>query len=219
MILRALLAVLVVLVPSVLPAQAETIWLKREDVAGKAELRWKGLDGVRRSSTDSRAASLQTGQSDALAVCVQAIPSEGDNTVASYCSSYRRRASNIEAMVNGAIVEDNYPLVPFYKDELGFVVTFRVEGHGVFLAMHQHRAGTIGAVDFILYNHTQQQVIAQVVNNRTVADFGQFSLLDGEVYSLAVRLSSSGSTGFEYGFEADFNSTSGTSPQIQPEAP
>lgn len=218
MSVRVLVAcVFVVLTSSLLPAQADVIWLQREDVGVRFTLTWKGFDGKQRTDTDTETATLRSGESDSVGVAVQAIPSEGDNTVASYGASYRRFPGFIEANVAGAIVEGQPESELVQKHELGFVLTFKVEGQGVQLFLSQFRgSGAIGAVDFVLYSHTQQHTLAAVTNNQEATDFGSFILVDGGKYTLAVRLSSTGLESLEYGFNAFFESPAEGEVPIQP---
>ena len=211
--------VVLALASSAVPARADVIWLQREDVAAALSIQWTGQDGVRRSDRDSQFATLASGDSDFLQVCARTSPSATDNTEASFCSAYSRWGSSVEANVNGAIVEGEVENEIVHRNQLGFLLKFEVEGSDMRLGFRQHQSGGMGAVDLILFNHTQNRVEEQVINNQTPGRFESVALLDGNQYSLIVRLSSKSPQGIEYGFEATFESESGCAVEVLPEPP
>ena len=194
-----------VLVSSSVSASAQVILLQREDVGAEMSLQWKGQDGKRRSDREARSASLADGNSDFLEVCAQTTPSPVDNTEASYCSFYRRSGGTFEMAANGAIVEDGPQTNLIHKNQHGFWATFRVEGTGIRLGFSQHQHGGMGSVDFVLFDHTTNQIIALVIDNQTRGHLGDFDVLDGHKYSLIMRLSSKSGYGVEYGIDAYFH--------------
>ena len=197
------------LVSSSASASAQVIVLQREDVAAEMGLQWKGQDGKRRSDREAKSASLADGNSDFLEVCAQTTPSPIDNTEASYCSFYRRSGGTFEMAANGAIVEDRPQTNLIHKNQHGFWAKFQVEGSGIRIGFYQHRLGGTGDVDFVLFDHTANQVVAQMIGNQTTGQLGLFDLFDGHRYSLIMRLSSKSGYGVEYGIDAYFESGNG----------
>jgi hypothetical protein len=194
---------------SAVSASAQVIVLQREDVAAEMSLQWKGQDGKRRSDREAKSASLADGNSEFLEVCARTTPSPIDNTEASYCSFYRRAGGTFEMAANGAIVEDGPQTNLIHKNQHGFWAKFEVEGTGIRLGFRQYQNGGMGGVDLVLFDHTTNQTVAQVIDNKTVGHIGSFDLLDGHKYSLVMRLSSKSGYGIEYGIEAYFDSPDG----------
>jgi len=197
------------LVSSTVSANAQVIVLQREDVAAEMSLQWKGQDGKRRSDREAKSASLPDGTSDSLQVCAQTTPSPVDNTEASYCSAYRRRDGGFELSANGAIVEDGPQTDLVHKNQHGFWAKFQVEGAGVRIGFSQHQHGGTGEVDFVLFDHTTNLIVAQMIGNQTPGRLGSFDLFDGHRYSLIMRISSKSGYGVEYGIDAYFDSGNG----------
>jgi hypothetical protein len=206
---RLVVFVVFALVSSTLPVGAQTILLLREDVAAEMSLQWKGQDGKRRFDREATSASLADGNSDFLQVCAQTTPSPVDNTEASYCSAYRRGGGGFELSANGAIVEDGPQTDLVHKNQHGFWAKFQVEGTGIRIGFYQHRLGGTGDVDFLLFDHTANHVVAQVVGNQTTGHLGSVDLFDGHRYSLIMRLSSKSGYGVEYGIDAYFDAEDG----------
>lgn len=202
-------AVLALLAASVTSASADVVKLQREDVVAAMSLRWIGDDGVRRSDSHAELHTFESGNSDYLQFAVAAVPSAVDRTEASYGTSYRRIGSMVEAEVNGAVVEDRPEARFNHNHQLAFELTFRVDGDSTLLNLYKNQSGGVGPVDILLFDHTSRRFVMTVVGSRFIGRYAPLGLIDGHLYTLIVRMSSSGPGGVEYGVGAYFESTSG----------
>jgi len=196
-------------------ADAQTIWLQREDAGARVQLKWKGFDGKWRSASDAVSRTLASGTTGVLEACARAIPSEGDNTIASFCAAFQHHENGIELGSSGDVVEDNFGMPFSSKTEVGALMTFTVEGRGVQVSMGFFSNGR-SKVDYVLYDHNLRQEVTSVTNQSEPTE-STWDLRDGGKYTLAVKLSASDVYGIENGFYAQFATSDAAVPiQIVP---